>query len=60
MLDRLDLLVSSVAVAGKQIHDTNIVAMMLAHSVQELLTHNVKDFARFARFIMVVPFGSTP
>ena len=32
---------------GKQVHDTNIVAAMLANGITHLLTHNVKDFKRF-------------
>ncbi len=35
-------------VAGKQIHDANIVATMLAYNIPVLLTHNVCDFRRFS------------
>jgi predicted nucleic acid-binding protein len=44
--DRLLMLSNSVSVGGKQIHDANIVATMLAHGLRRLLTHNVKDFQR--------------
>ena len=44
-----------VAVAGKQIHDANIVATMYVHGINRLLTHNAKDFARFASYINVIP-----
>ncbi len=60
VLDQLDGLVSSIAVAGKQVHDANIVATMLAYGVRHLLTHNGDDFARFAHLITVVPLVVTP
>jgi predicted nucleic acid-binding protein len=51
----LENLVRSVAVAGKQVHDTNIVAAMQIYGIRHLLTNNGDDFARFAQFITVVP-----
>jgi predicted nucleic acid-binding protein len=39
---------------GKQVHDANIVATMLAHGVGELLTLNPRDFERYAPRIRVV------
>jgi predicted nucleic acid-binding protein len=48
-------LLGSVACAGKQVHDANIVATMLAHGIPRLLTHNVGDFARFAASITILP-----
>lgn len=36
---------------GKQVHDMNIVAAMLANGITHLLTHNVKDFKRFENTI---------
>ncbi|HYX24522.1 MAG TPA: PIN domain-containing protein [Thermoanaerobaculia bacterium] len=42
-------LVRQYGVLGKQVHDTNIVAVMLTHGVSRLLTHNVADFARFVK-----------
>lgn len=36
-----------VAVAGKQVRDANIVATMLAHGEQRLMTFNAKDFRRY-------------
>lgn len=32
---------------GKQAHDANVVAVMLAHGVTRLLTRNGRDFARY-------------
>lgn len=60
VLDHLDRLVSSIAVAGKQVHDANIVATMQAYGIRHLLTHNTADFARFAHIITVMPLATTP
>ena len=40
-------LMSELAIGGKQVHDANIVATMLAYGIPELLTHNAADFRRF-------------
>ena len=42
------------AFGGKQVHDANIVATMLAHGETRLLTFNVADFRRFGSLIEVV------
>lgn len=42
------------AFGGKQVHDANIVATMLAHGETRLLTFNGADFRRFAPVIEVV------
>jgi len=60
ILDNAELLEESAAVSyilldlvrryqvrGKQIHDANIAATMLAHGVTRLLTYNLDDFRRF-------------
>lgn len=39
---------------GKQVHDANIVATMLAHGETRLLTFNVADFRRFGSIIDVI------
>lgn len=39
---------------GKQIHDANIVATMLAHGERRLLTFNISDFRRYADRIELV------
>jgi predicted nucleic acid-binding protein len=52
---RLLHLLGTVSVAGKQVHDANIVATMQAHGIPRLLTHNTLDFARFSSVIIVVP-----
>jgi predicted nucleic acid-binding protein len=48
-------LVRKVPVGGKQIYDANIVATMLVYEIEELLTHNVKDFERFQPYIRIIP-----
>ena len=39
---------------GRQVHDANIVATMLAHGERRLLTFNAVDFHRFAGVIEIV------
>lgn len=43
-----------VRVAGRQIHDANIVATMLVHAEAHLLTFNPGDFRRYSELITVV------
>ncbi len=40
-------------VGGKQVHDANIVATMLAYGIPCLLTHNTRDFERFIGVIKI-------
>ncbi|NKC15798.1 MAG: hypothetical protein GKR94_27440 [Gammaproteobacteria bacterium] len=40
-------------IGGKQVHDANIVASMLANNIPCLLTRNVKDFERFGGVIRI-------
>ena len=47
-------LCAEVPMGGKQVHDANIVATMLAHGERRLLTFNGTDFRRFSRRIDVV------
>ncbi len=53
----LDLLAQH-PTAGRQVHDANIVATMLAYGVDQILTHNVADFKRFSGRITVLPLGA--
>jgi|LakMenE01Jun11ns_1017448.scaffolds.fasta_scaffold9670723_2 predicted nucleic acid-binding protein len=48
-------LLQIISLGGKQVHDANIVATMLVHGIERLLTHNVADFMRFSHLITVVP-----
>lgn len=43
-----------VPVGGRQIHDANIVATMLAHGERRLLTFNTSDFRRYGERIELV------
>ena len=45
--ENLLALCREVSVGGRQIHDANIVASMLAHGERSLLTFNISDFRRF-------------
>ena len=52
-----ELLISlcrEVSVGGRQIHDANIVATMLAHGERRLMTFNTVDFQRFGDRIELV------
>jgi predicted nucleic acid-binding protein len=52
--DALMVLTRRFNFGGKQVHDANIVATMLAHGETRLLTFNVPDFRRFDSVIEVV------
>lgn len=52
--DELMRLTRGFAFGGKQVHDANIVATMLAHGETRLLTFNGADFRRFGSLIEVV------
>jgi len=40
-------------IGGKQVHDANIVATMLAYGIPSVLTHNTADFKRFDTMIEI-------
>ena len=48
-------LLDTVPLAGKPVHDANIVATMQANQLNQLLTNNVDDFKRFANLIKIIP-----
>jgi predicted nucleic acid-binding protein len=48
-------LVEHFNVKGKQIHDANIVATMLAYGIKRLLTFNTADFERYRSVIEILP-----
>jgi predicted nucleic acid-binding protein len=54
VLQELIALCRAVPLGGRQVHDANIVATMLAHGETRLLTCNVADFTRCAPRIEVV------
>lgn len=47
-------LVHTYHVAGKAVHDANIVATMLVHGIKYLLTHNVDDFKRYKDLVKTI------
>ena len=53
--EKLGELVQRFAVKGRQVHDASIAATMITHGVQHLLTHNGRDFTRFAPLTAVHP-----
>ena len=52
--DRLVSLCREVPVGGRQIHDANIVATMLAYGERRLLTFNMADFHRYGNRIELI------
>jgi predicted nucleic acid-binding protein len=51
-------LVRDYSVSGKQVHDANIVAVMLANRIDILLTLNAADFKRYTDRITLLTIGS--
>lgn len=58
--DRLLALLDEVECFGQQVHDANIVATMLVHGVDTVVTSNADDFARFAHLITVMSPAGIP
>ena len=58
--DFLKRLCREVPVAGKQVHDANIVATMLAHGERRLLTFNGGDFRRYGERIDLIGEEGVP
>ena len=50
-METLAALCREIPVGGKQVHDANIVATMLAHGERRLLTFNIRDFRRYTDHI---------
>lgn len=50
-------LVERHAVAGRQVHDANVVAVALAHEASAIVTDDRRHFARFADLITVETLG---
>ena len=55
--EMLIALCREVEVGGRQIHDANIVATMLAHGERRLLTFNTSDFRRYGERIELIDFN---
>ena len=56
----LAALCRTVKVAGRQIHDANIVATMLAHGERHLMTFNTNDFRRYVDRIALIDMDGEP
>ena len=52
--ERLLELLEEIPAGGRQIHDANIVATMLAHGERRLLTFNTADFLRYREWIEMI------
>ena len=52
--DRLLGLLDDVACGGRQVDDANVVATMLAHGVEAVVTMNLDDFGRFGQFVSLI------
>jgi predicted nucleic acid-binding protein len=57
---KLQTIVDKSDVGGKQIHDANIVAVMQAHGVKRLVTHNLDDFRAYAQWIEITNLDGAP
>ena len=56
--EQLVKLMRDFQIGGKQVHDANIVATMLAYDIPCLLTHNVKDFEQLAEIVRIEGINS--
>ncbi len=54
VMDSLLTLLDSTHCAGKHVHDANIVATMMAHGIDTLVTMNVDDFKRYGDHVRTV------
>ena len=54
VMDMLANLCRNVSLAGKQVHDANIVATMLTYGERRLVTFNLKDFRRYGQRLQLV------
>jgi len=52
--ERLLGLLADVECGGRQVHDANVIATMLAHGVGTVVTMNLDDFARFGGYVNVL------
>ena len=53
--EQLVALCREIPVGGRQIHDANIVATMLAHDERQILTLNAAHFQRYRNQIELAP-----
>jgi len=57
--DQLLFLLRTYPTYGKQTHDANIIATMLANQINTLLTMNVVDFKRFSSRVRLITLAET-
>ena len=57
--ETLTALCREVPVGGRQLHDANIAATMLAHGERRLITFNASDFRRFGNRIEMIGLETT-
>ena len=57
VVDTLATLVERHGVRGKQVHDCNMVAVMLVHKIDRLVTRNPADFKRFKEIVVEPVIG---
>jgi predicted nucleic acid-binding protein len=55
--DRLLDVLDEIPCRGKQVHDANVVATMLVHGIDSMVTINVADFSRFGHLITLIPLS---
>jgi predicted nucleic acid-binding protein len=48
-------IVLTLSVSGKQVHDANLVALMTAYGIDDILTFNGSDFSRFPGITAIDP-----
>lgn len=65
ILGRWLMLVETLPVSGKRVHDARLVAVLLMHGVEHLMTFNTGDFAAFTAVSVIhprtlLPSGATP
>jgi predicted nucleic acid-binding protein len=53
--EQWEQLVSRYAVSGKKAHDTRLVASMLVHGLDTIITYNVDDFKRYTAITVLHP-----
>ncbi len=53
------ILVSDYQITGVQVHDAKLVASLIVHNIQYLVTFNEKDFKRFPMITVVNPIDVT-
>lgn len=56
--NRLLDLIAAHSVAGRRVHDVNIVATMLTHDITRLVTFNPRDFRAFGGLINVIALNA--